>query len=224
MAAQARERILATFPPGHPCSNFGVTPVEFAPAEHFVPRGNRRAALLMSTKSRYNCPSSGTLPRMRRTFIIFVCLSAPVIAEAKRQAGYAPPPYAARFSYALLGLSIVCAPILTLSAVKISLSRTEQYNLKVYVLASISVVAIGAAVAALDGQNDEGWNPALFGTPFVAASFPLALYVSISRDSAKRGTVVAGAAVIAILATLPLMVVTGEVLQRLKNRGWPVAW
>jgi peptidoglycan/LPS O-acetylase OafA/YrhL len=92
------------------------------------------------------------------------------------------------------------------------------------VVAISCVVFVGAMIAALDGLNDEGWNPAFFGSPFVAVSLPVGLYFAIPRSSQWRQTALVLGAIVAALGTIVVAALGGEILHWMQGHGWPVMW
>lgn len=162
---------------------------------------------------------------MLRRLIVLVVAVLPVIAMAKRTSDYVAPPYGARLVYASLGLLLLSLPVTASVALAARVTGADWgRRVSMSLLAIVGTVLIGAMIAALDGLNDEGWNPAFFGSPFVAFALPMGLYFALPPTPSRSQTlavVSAGAAVIGIIVVAAL---GGEILQWAHARGWPVMW
>lgn len=77
-------------------------------------------------------------------------------------------------------------------------------------------------MAAVDGLNDEGWNPAFLGAPFVAIALPVGSYFALARTG--RTAIIFVTSIVAALAVLPIATVGGQIIEALSSRGWPVTW
>lgn len=159
----------------------------------------------------------------RNLVLLLVVAVMPAIVEAKRAVGDLPPPYMVRFVRSMLALLIMGAPTILVSAAFARRQRNTRCLLRTLAV-TVGVIAAGAAVAAIDGRNDEGWNPAFFGGPFVAVALPVGVHFAQSSATARRKAVTLGTSIVAVFAALPLMIVGGYVVDVLRRAGWPVTW
>jgi hypothetical protein len=162
---------------------------------------------------------------MRRSLIGVFLLVSPLFAYAKRSSDYVAPAYGVRLLHASIGLLVLVLPIAAIVTIVARVAGTNYMpRLARSIVAVSCVVFIGAIVAAIDGLNDEGWNPALFGGPFVAFSLPVGLYFAMPRNSERRAISLAVGMFIAFVAMIGLALFGGEILHWARAQGWPVTW
>jgi peptidoglycan/LPS O-acetylase OafA/YrhL len=162
---------------------------------------------------------------MQRSLPRVLPLLLPVFAYAKRTSDYVAPPYGVRLLQGGCGLVLLVLPIAAAVAILVSMTGANKLSRLAKALgAMLCVVLAGAMVAALDSLNDEGWNPAFFGSPFVALSFPLGLYFAIPRSSKSRRTALVLSTVVAVLGAIVVAALGTEFLQWMHGLGWPVMW
>ncbi len=171
-----------------------------------------------------NTELDGPMQMLRRV-IIGVVVVLPVVAMAKRTSDYIVPPYGVRLVHGTLGLLLLALPIGVIVAFVARMTGTDwARRVARSILAVSCTVVIGAMVAALDSLNDEGWNPAFLGSPFVALALPLGLYFALPPTDARRRIVIVATAGSAILGIVVVAVLGGEILQWARYQGWPVMW
>jgi peptidoglycan/LPS O-acetylase OafA/YrhL len=165
------------------------------------------------------------LDKMLRFFLGALIVLLPAFAHAKQTSDYVPPPYGVRLLQGGFGLLLLVLPIAVAVSIVARMAGPDWLPRMVKsVVVLLCVVLVGAMIAALDGLNDEGWNPAFFGSPFVAFSFPVGLYFAIPRSSERRQTALVLGVIVAALGTIVVAALGGEILHWLRGLGWPVMW
>ena len=189
----------------------------------FVSRGpNPRVQRTRSSPSARHepltrCPLGSAIRVLLAATAILV--SSPQVS-AKRHPSYVPPPYLERVARAALGLlplSITCTGACLAVARKASADRQKRL-----IVGAVLLTLAGAAVAALDNWNDELWNPAFWGSPFIAA-IPLLSVLLLWRTVAVWKRVAVGVLLAPILA-IGLWLLGDEWQNWGYLRGWPVSW
>jgi hypothetical protein len=164
---------------------------------------------------------------MRRQYLLgaVACALASSML-AKRTSDYVAPTYSVRLFHSVVALSCFAVPILVLLALGTYLSNSNDRASKFIRVVSplLLLIVVGAAVAATDGLNDEGWNPALYGSIFVAALLPLGFWRVMPRDHPYRDLVTGGSAFIAVLVACGIAGFGIEFCHWASARGWPVSW
>src|SRR6266487_4072193 len=112
--------------------------------------------------------------RMTKRAWVFLALSAISASEllAKRTTDYVPPPDLERLVrgfVALAPLSAVLAGLSLLALRKFNLAKPRGQRRRFLVGAFVLTLTGAAVAAALDRLNDELWEPAFWGSPFLAA-------------------------------------------------------
>lgn len=146
------------------------------------------------------------------------------IAYGKRPPEYSPPSFEIRFGRSLLGLSMLALPIMSGIVLGWQLNPTRHRHFLLRPLATtIVLLVLGATFAALDAVNDEGWQPALFGTPFLLMAIPIAYWVGTPAGDRKVATLwlFAAAAVIGVVPCISLVL---ALTRWAASKGWPVTW
>jgi peptidoglycan/LPS O-acetylase OafA/YrhL len=162
---------------------------------------------------------------MRHFFLGVLVFLLPVCAYAKRASDYVPPPYGVRLLQGGLGLLFLALPIAVVVTIVARMAGPHWLpRMAKSLVAILCFVLVGAMIAALDGLNDEGWNPACFGSPFVAFSFPLGLYFAIPRSSERHQTALVLGVIVAVLGTMVVAALGIEILHWVREHGWPVMW
>jgi hypothetical protein len=167
----------------------------------------------------------GSINPMWRFSLGVLVVLVPVCAYAKRTSDYVPPPYGVRLLQGGFGLLFLVLPIAVAVAIVARMAGPDWLPRMAKSVVAIScVVFVGAMIAALDGLNDEGWNPAFFGSPFVAFSFPMGLYFAIPRSSEWRETALILGVIVAVLGTIVVAAFGIDILHWVRGHGWPVMW
>lgn len=148
-----------------------------------------------------------------------------VAVQAKRTSDYVPPPYLERVARAAFTLAVLALPAL-LAAAAVVVVRSHaavRHSLVRMGLAWMALIAAGALVAAFDASNDELWNPAFFGAPFVGASLPAAIWFGSPPDRRNIATtatsVFLGALLAGAVATVGIYLVQWGMAE-----GLPTGW
>jgi hypothetical protein len=153
--------------------------------------------------------------------LIFLC----DLAAAKRVIGYTPPPYYLRFLISFFTL----APVgfitggLSYYAVRYFDQENCIKNKKLFLITLIGLILMGAITGALDGLNDECWNPAMIGSISLSLIIPAALLILHGRFKFLPHII------ISIVAFIPSLFVIEVVAYFYQNYtyfelGWPTAW
>src|SRR5258706_2784664 len=162
---------------------------------------------------------------MKRVAGLALVLLVAIAVQAKRTSDYVPPPYLERAARAAFSLAVLALPaLLAAAAVVVVRSRAAvRDSLARMGLAWAALIAAGALVAAFDASNDELWNPAFYGAPFVGASLPAAIwfglpperrYIVATATSVFLGAILAGA-----VATVGIYLVQWGMAE-----GLPTGW
>jgi hypothetical protein len=145
------------------------------------------------------------------------------LAYAKRAMDYEPPPYFSRLSLSLVGvlpLAVLVVLVCGLGAALFtSLPKPATRKL---VIGSGVLFVCGCVVAALDGLNDEGWDPAFLASGFLALIPGVTLYLNSARPRPV------GFALIALVLAVPSwlgLVLLGDLWQGwARAHGIPASW
>ena len=147
-------------------------------------------------------------------------------AFAARAPGYVPPPYLERVRCSLVTLSLLEAPLFAIVVI-LARSRAGARAGK-GILRALGVTAVvilaGACVASLDAANDGFWNPALWGSGFVAACLPAGVAVAIPPGVKSRTGMIVGG-IVALLPLFFLIAALGSAFQLWGlQHGLPTTW
>ena len=107
--------------------------------------------------------------------IVILFSSQPIMAL--RVKGFVPPPYYERVvfsAFTVVPVSVILALSLYYLMRVMDPSRCKT-QMRGFVRAVFLIALLGCFVAAFDGLNDEGCNPSLWSSPFLAAYFPLSV-------------------------------------------------
>lgn len=132
---------------------------------------------------------------MHRIAIVAVLVTLPVFAYAKRTSDYVPPPYASRVARSFFALAILALPSF---ATAVGMARGDRKRMGRAVAISCAFLLAGAAVAATDARNDELWDPAFRGGPFVGLSLIAAIAAAARKDDPRRSSKIAVGGILAI--------------------------
>lgn len=153
--------------------------------------------------------------------LIFLCDSA----LAKKVIGYIPPPYYLRLLISFFTLAPIGFIIGGLSYYSVRYFDQENCikNKKLFLMTLIGLILIGAITGALDGLNDECWNPAMIG------SISLSLIIPAASLILHRMFKLLPRIIISIVAIIPSLFVIEVVVYFYQNYtyfelGWPTAW
>jgi hypothetical protein len=120
----------------------------------------------------------------KRSWVLLALSSLPAAdLFAKRPTDYIPPPYLERVVRGFLGLAplgALLAIFLLLALRKFACDRPAGAG-KRFLRFAFLLTLTGAAVAAIDGWNDELWNPAFWASPFLAAIPLVAILLLVPR-------------------------------------------
>lgn len=163
--------------------------------------------------------------RALRTLLValaaFAGAGAPV--WAKREIDYVPPPYGARILYALIGVIPLAAVLLGICALGMRrLSVLADPPIRRFLKISGLLVVAGCLFAALDGLNDELWDPWFGAACFVAFAPAVALYLGAERP--RRFGPLALAAILTVITWFALVLVGQSWQYWAFERGFPVSW
>jgi hypothetical protein len=145
---------------------------------------------------------------------------------AKQSSDYIPPSFDVRFLHSVVMLSCLALPVIVLLA-PIAVALNPKHGAEAWGRAvrwAVLLVLLGAAVAATDALNDEGWNPALYGSVFVAAALPVGIWKAAPREHPYRHSLVAAAAGVALFASWGLAFLGISFCHWAVEHGWPVSW
>jgi hypothetical protein len=147
-------------------------------------------------------------------------------AFAKRSSDYIAPSFDVRFLRSVVMLSCLALPVIILLA-PIAVALNPKHGAEAWGRAvrwAVPLVLLGAAVAATNALNDEDWNPALYGSVFVAAALPVGVWKATPRDHPQSHTLVTAAAGVAVLASCGLAGLGISFCYWAVGHGWPVSW
>ncbi len=146
-------------------------------------------------------------------------------AIAKKVAGYTPPPYIIRFLISLFTL----APFgIITGALSYYAFRYFDYdncmkNKKLFFQILFVQILIGSITGALDGFNDECYNPAMIGSVALSLIIPSASLVLHRRF--KLPSRILLSFIIIIPSFFGMVIATYSYqLYTYYNLGWPTAW
>lgn len=163
---------------------------------------------------------------MKRVAGFALVLLFAIAVQAKRTSDYVPPLYLERVARAALSLAMLAFPaLLAAAAVVVIRSGTGEVrdSLARMGLAWAALIAAGALVAACDASNDELWNPAFFGAPFVGASVPAGIWFGLPQD--RRNLVTTAASVfLGVLLAGAVATVGIYLVQWGMAEGLPTGW
>jgi hypothetical protein len=117
--------------------------------------------------------------------IAILLKSFPTFPGYERPSSHAALPLLARAGHAFAGLALLGLPLLLIALLVVALRARGWAAQRVSrsLLVWLAIIACGALVAAADLTNARGWNPALYGAVFVAASLPAALAAGLPGDA-----------------------------------------
>lgn len=145
---------------------------------------------------------------------------------ARRAADQVALPFGLRAAHAFLFLGLLALPLLVVALLLVARRTPGRADRPIIrcVLAWLALIAAGALVAATDASNGRGWNPALYGAVFTAASFPAALAAGLRRDDERRTGPILCAVIAAFPITLLIAAVGPILIEWALRHGWPVGW
>ena len=145
---------------------------------------------------------------------------------ARHAADAVATPFAVRAAHGFLALGLLALPFLLIAlAVAARRSRSRSGRALTFAfLAWAALIAAGALIASVDARNERGWNPALYGAVFAAASFPAALAAGLPREDERRTGAILCAGIAAFPITLLIAAVGPMLIEWGLRNGWPVGW
>ena len=125
---------------------------------------------------------STTSHHARRLLPAAVLVFSASDAFAKRPSDYLPPAYMLRMASSLITLSVLaCVLGFFLYGICVLLDQAGSRAGRTRFAGIVAgLTLVGAAFAAADARNDEGWNPAMWGGLVLSLSAPAAL-VQLAR-------------------------------------------
>lgn len=158
--------------------------------------------------------------------IAILLKSFPTFPGYERPSSHAALPLLARAGHAFAGLALLGLPLLLIALLVVALRARGWAAQRVSrsLLVWLAIIACGALVAAADLTNARGWNPALYGAVFVAASLPAALAAGLPGDDERR----TGAILCTGIAAFPITLLVASIgpifIEWALRHGWPVGW
>jgi hypothetical protein len=145
------------------------------------------------------------------------------LAYAKKDVDYEPPPYFDRLCLSLTQtLPLAVLVVLVCAAGAILFSGLPKPATRRLLEISGRLFFFGCVLAAMDGFNDELWNPVFRVSCFLSPIPVVALY--LNSEESTRGCFVMLAPVI-VLPTLLALIILGGLLQDwAMAHGLPVGW
>ena len=99
---------------------------------------------------------------MKKNLLIFIFIICCTLLFAKKGLGFVPPPYSYRVFCSIITLGPIAILLFVLSYLYIKIADRNVTNQNLYKLIIFIVcnLLLCCFIAALDGLNDECWNPA----------------------------------------------------------------